>query len=159
MIEVVYCAEMVFSNGCRAPPWRQVLGDIAYIVVSPIDGAQICVTASTEGYYVNKVQQWLFTRRNLMHCVRYWIFDKTTCISTLMYEWMWCCVLQGMKVNGEVDPERVGGQVYPNLVTLLKNSSQHFSTNIGKQVCTFYTVLPLLSPFHVYNTCRLHIVL
>ena len=44
-------------------------------------------------------------------------------------------VLQGMKVNGEVDPERVGGQVYPSLVALLKNSSQHFSTSIGKQVC------------------------
>ena len=44
-------------------------------------------------------------------------------------------VLQGVKVNGEVDPERVGGQVYPSLVALLKNSSQHFSTSIGKQVC------------------------
>lgn len=48
---------------------------------------------------------------------------------------IWCSVLQGVKVNGEVDPERVGGQVYPNLVALLKTSSQHFSTNIGKQVC------------------------
>ena len=51
------CSEMVFSNGCRAPPWRQVLGDIAYITVNPMDGAQICVTASTEGYYINKVEQ------------------------------------------------------------------------------------------------------
>ena len=47
--------EMVFSNGCRAPPWRQVLGDIAYITASPVDGAPLCLTASTEGYYVNKV--------------------------------------------------------------------------------------------------------
>ena len=46
---------MVFSNGCRAPPWRQVLGDIAYITVSPVDGTQLCVTASTEGYFTNKV--------------------------------------------------------------------------------------------------------
>ena len=37
-------------------------------------------------------------------------------------------------MTGEVDPERLGSQVYPNLVTLLKASSNHFATNIGKQV-------------------------
>ena len=64
------CSEMVFSNGCRAPPWRQVLGDIAYIIVNPMDGAQMCVTASTEGYYINKVE----------HLVIYWVlkFVHTT---------------------------------------------------------------------------------
>ena len=40
-------------------------------------------------------------------------------------------------MTGEVDPERMGGQVYPSLVALLKASSQHFSTNIGKQVCVY----------------------
>lgn len=60
------CSEMVFSNGCRAPPWRQVLGDIAYITVNPMDGAQICVTASTEGYYINKVGQ----------LVIYWVLES-----------------------------------------------------------------------------------
>ena len=52
--------EMVFSNGCRAPPWRQVLGDIAYISVTPVDGATLCVTASTEGYFTNKVRITVF---------------------------------------------------------------------------------------------------
>ena len=47
--------EVAFSNGCRAPPWKQVLGDICYIKVVPCDGAEFYVTASTEGYYVNKV--------------------------------------------------------------------------------------------------------
>ena len=45
-----------------------------------------------------------------------------------------CVCVQGLKVTGEVDPERSGGQVYPSLVALLKASSQHFTTNIGKQV-------------------------
>ena len=49
-------AEVAFSNGCRAPPWKQVLGDICYIKVVPCDGAEFYITASTEGYYVNKVQ-------------------------------------------------------------------------------------------------------
>ena len=48
-------AEAVFSNGCRAPPWRQVYGDICYLKVKPSDGEGFCVTATTEGYYVNKV--------------------------------------------------------------------------------------------------------
>jgi len=46
---------MVFSNGCRAPPWRQVLGDICYIQVLPFETDPFCITASTEGYYINKV--------------------------------------------------------------------------------------------------------
>ncbi len=45
---------MVFSNGCQAPPWRQVLGDICYIEVRTRENSQFYVTASTEGYYVNK---------------------------------------------------------------------------------------------------------
>ena len=47
--------EMVFSNGCRAPPWRQILGDICYLSALPFDGEQFHITASTEGYYINKV--------------------------------------------------------------------------------------------------------
>ena len=46
---------MIFSNGCRAPPWRQVLGDICYMKVTPCDGTEFCVSACTEGYFVNKV--------------------------------------------------------------------------------------------------------
>ena len=48
-------------------------------------------------------------------------------------------------MNGEVDPERVGGQVYPNLVALLKASSQHFSTNIGKQVCMYMYITSVIA--------------
>ena len=46
---------MVFSNECRAPPWRQVLGDICYIEVTTCEEDHFFVTASTEGYYINKV--------------------------------------------------------------------------------------------------------
>lgn len=52
--EIKFTSEVVFSNGCRAAPWRQVMGDICYISVQPFDGNPFCVTASTEGYYVNK---------------------------------------------------------------------------------------------------------
>jgi hypothetical protein len=50
-----YTSDTIFSNGCRAPPWRQVYGDICYLKVKPFDGDPFYLTASTEGYYVNKV--------------------------------------------------------------------------------------------------------
>ena len=49
--------DMVFSNGCRAPPWRQVHGDICYIRVKTHENEQFLITASTEGYYINKVKK------------------------------------------------------------------------------------------------------
>lgn len=52
---IVPCTDITFANGCRAPPWRQVLGDICYIQVKPHDGSELCIAASTEGYYVIKV--------------------------------------------------------------------------------------------------------
>ncbi|XP_074662830.1 outer dynein arm-docking complex subunit 2-like [Tubulanus polymorphus] len=41
----------VFSNGCRAPPWRQVYGDICYLEVKPFDTDVLYITPSTNGYY------------------------------------------------------------------------------------------------------------
>ena len=48
--------EIVFTNGCRAPPWRQAHGDICYIQVIAHDVDVFHVTASTEGYYINGVR-------------------------------------------------------------------------------------------------------
>eukprot|EP00794_Sanderia_malayensis_P017757 gene17757-19530_t len=44
----------VFANGCRAPPWRQVHGDIAYLEVRTKEDERYPITASTAGYYINK---------------------------------------------------------------------------------------------------------
>ncbi|TPP61577.1 Armadillo repeat-containing protein 4 [Fasciola gigantica] len=46
--------KMIHDNGCRAPPWRQMHGDIAYFLVRVhgID-ADISVTAATYGWFVN----------------------------------------------------------------------------------------------------------
>ena len=44
----------MFANGCRAPPWRQVHGDIAYILVTTKEGARLSITAATCGYFENK---------------------------------------------------------------------------------------------------------
>ena len=52
--------EHVFSNMCRALPWRQVHGDISYVVVQPHDGEKFCITAATYGCFVNGVRADLF---------------------------------------------------------------------------------------------------
>uniref|UniRef100_A0A674GVZ9 Outer dynein arm docking complex subunit 2 n=1 Tax=Taeniopygia guttata TaxID=59729 RepID=A0A674GVZ9_TAEGU len=43
----------MFSNGCRAPPWRQVRGEICYLVVKPHDTDPLCITCSTAGVFLN----------------------------------------------------------------------------------------------------------
>lgn len=49
-----YESDYVFANGCRAPPWRQVYGEICYLEVQPMDGEKMIVTASNSGYFCNK---------------------------------------------------------------------------------------------------------
>ena len=43
-----------FSNGCHAPPWQQVHGDISYLDVKPFDADKLTITANTAGYFLNK---------------------------------------------------------------------------------------------------------
>ncbi|EPZ31271.1 Beta Catenin-related Armadillo repeat-containing protein [Rozella allomycis CSF55] len=45
---------LVFANGYRVPPWRQIHGELAYIIVSPVDQERIVITASQSGYFINK---------------------------------------------------------------------------------------------------------
>ncbi|KAH9496197.1 Armadillo repeat-containing protein 4 [Bulinus truncatus] len=45
----------VYQNGCRAAPWRQLNGDICYIVIKTFDDeTALYATANTSGYYLNK---------------------------------------------------------------------------------------------------------
>uniref|UniRef100_A0A672V863 Outer dynein arm docking complex subunit 2 n=1 Tax=Strigops habroptila TaxID=2489341 RepID=A0A672V863_STRHB len=48
-----YTSDYVFSNGCRAPPWRQVHGEICYLVINPHDTDPLCITCSTAGVFLN----------------------------------------------------------------------------------------------------------
>uniref|UniRef100_A0A8C3URH2 Armadillo repeat containing 4 n=1 Tax=Catharus ustulatus TaxID=91951 RepID=A0A8C3URH2_CATUS len=48
-----YTSDYIFSNGCRAPPWRQVHGEICYLVIKPHDTDPLCITCSTAGVFLN----------------------------------------------------------------------------------------------------------
>ncbi|XP_041817870.1 outer dynein arm-docking complex subunit 2 [Chelmon rostratus] len=50
---VRYTSDDEFSNGCRAPPWRQVLGEICYLVIEPLDTETLYITCSTAGVFLN----------------------------------------------------------------------------------------------------------
>ncbi|NXG65901.1 ARMC4 protein, partial [Hemiprocne comata] len=52
---VEYTSDYTFSNGCRAPPWRQVHGEICYLVVKPHDTDSLSITCSTAGVFLNGV--------------------------------------------------------------------------------------------------------
>ncbi|XP_029935491.1 armadillo repeat-containing protein 4 [Myripristis murdjan] len=50
---VRYTSDYEFSNGCRTPPWRQVHGDICYLVIEPCDTETLYITCSTAGVFLN----------------------------------------------------------------------------------------------------------
>ncbi|XP_072234557.1 outer dynein arm-docking complex subunit 2 [Leuresthes tenuis] len=49
-----YTSDFEFPNGCRAPPWRQVLGEICYLVIEPCDTETLHITCSTAGVFLNE---------------------------------------------------------------------------------------------------------
>ncbi|XP_019509931.1 PREDICTED: armadillo repeat-containing protein 4 [Hipposideros armiger] len=50
---IEYTSDYEFSNGCRAPPWRQLHGEICYVLVKPHDVETLCITCSAEGVFLN----------------------------------------------------------------------------------------------------------
>ncbi|KAF6768577.1 hypothetical protein AHF37_12300 [Paragonimus kellicotti] len=48
--------KLVHDNGCRAPPWRQMYGDIAYYTIKILGtDSELSVTAATYGWFLNGV--------------------------------------------------------------------------------------------------------
>lgn len=52
-----FFSDYEFSNGCRAPPWRQVHGEMCYLVIEPCDTDTLFITCSTAGVFLNGVSQ------------------------------------------------------------------------------------------------------
>ncbi|XP_066521399.1 outer dynein arm-docking complex subunit 2 isoform X1 [Hoplias malabaricus] len=50
---VCYTSDYEFNNGCHSPPWRQVHGEIAYLIIEPCDTEPLFITCSTDGVYLN----------------------------------------------------------------------------------------------------------
>ncbi|XP_074477893.1 outer dynein arm-docking complex subunit 2 isoform X1 [Sebastes fasciatus] len=50
---VRYTSDYIFPNGCRAPPWRQALDEICYLVIEPCDTETLYITCSTAGVFLN----------------------------------------------------------------------------------------------------------
>ncbi|XP_060749860.1 outer dynein arm-docking complex subunit 2 [Tachysurus vachellii] len=90
---VHYTSDHEFSNGCRSPPWRQVHGEIAHLVVETCDTGSLFITCSTDGVFLNA----------------------------------------GVGPDGDENSYDRKSQVYGDLVTLLKDTSPHFTDDIRKQ--------------------------
>ncbi|KAM9839660.1 outer dynein arm-docking complex subunit 2 [Aulostomus maculatus] len=50
---VQYTSDYEFSNGCRAPLWRQAQGEMCYLVIEPFDTEILYITCSTSGIFMN----------------------------------------------------------------------------------------------------------
>ncbi|TPX71413.1 hypothetical protein SpCBS45565_g01050 [Spizellomyces sp. 'palustris'] len=53
-ISIDWESDYTFANGYKAPPWRQVYGEICYLEVQPFDREKMIITASKRGYFVSK---------------------------------------------------------------------------------------------------------
>ncbi|KAJ3122907.1 Armadillo repeat-containing protein 4 [Nowakowskiella sp. JEL0407] len=53
LMSINWESDYTFSNGCRAPPWRQIHGELGYIEVKLLDRERIIVTACKQGYFTN----------------------------------------------------------------------------------------------------------
>ncbi|KFQ58911.1 Armadillo repeat-containing protein 4 [Pelecanus crispus] len=68
-----YTSDYTFSNGCRAPPWRQVHGEICYLVIKPHDTDPLYVTCSTAGVFLNGVssnkgcREYFYVLKSIIH--------------------------------------------------------------------------------------------
>ncbi|KAK7939015.1 hypothetical protein WMY93_002341 [Mugilogobius chulae] len=49
-----YISDFEFANGCRAPPHRQLLGEMAYVAVETYDTEPLYVSCSSRGAFLNK---------------------------------------------------------------------------------------------------------
>lgn len=49
-----YTSDFVFANGCRAPPHRQLLGEMAYVVVETYDTEPLYATCCKQGVFLNQ---------------------------------------------------------------------------------------------------------
>ncbi|KAJ3121159.1 Armadillo repeat-containing protein 4 [Physocladia obscura] len=47
-------SDYTFSNGFKAPPWRQVYSEIGYIEIQCVDADKFIVTCTKNGFFVNK---------------------------------------------------------------------------------------------------------
>uniref|UniRef100_A0A7N6BMD8 Armadillo repeat containing 4 n=1 Tax=Anabas testudineus TaxID=64144 RepID=A0A7N6BMD8_ANATE len=54
---VQYTSDYEFLNGCRAPLWRQVHGEMFYLVIEPYDTEKLYITCSNAGVFLNGMGQ------------------------------------------------------------------------------------------------------
>ena len=52
---IKHVSDIEFNNGCRASSWRQLHGDITYLLIDVFDGSLLHVTCNRSGIYENNV--------------------------------------------------------------------------------------------------------
>ncbi|NXA44728.1 ARMC4 protein, partial [Nothocercus julius] len=134
-----YTSDYTFSNGCRAPPWRQMHGEICYLIIKPHDTDPLYITCSTAGVYLNGSDGIYAAHEasayNSLHydtCTSLQIKypAKGNTINTFKF----ILFFKGkLKEKDDIDYERKS-DIYKDIVTLLRERSPKFVENMSKQV-------------------------
>lgn len=54
LVKIDWDLDFTFANGFKAPPWRQIYGELSYLNVQCHDKDAFIITASKKGYFINK---------------------------------------------------------------------------------------------------------
>ncbi|NXH75803.1 ARMC4 protein, partial [Hydrobates tethys] len=123
-----YTSDYTFSNGCRAPPWRQVHGEICYLVIKPHDTDPLYITCSTAGVFLNGV-----SNNKGYHGVMNIFILNYLCKAILLIILNLFFFKGELKGKDDIDYERKS-DVYKDIVTFLRERSPRFVENMAKQV-------------------------
>ncbi|KAJ3200435.1 Armadillo repeat-containing protein 4 [Entophlyctis luteolus] len=100
-----------FANGCKAPPWRQVLGEIGYVEVLCVDiPDRVVITVTRDGFFVNG--GFVADDRGMV------TFELSVTYTVEGHE----------KLNYAKESD-----IFPSLVDLLRVKSTHFAAQIDNQ--------------------------
>jgi hypothetical protein len=110
-----------FTNGCRAPTWRQMHGDITYIVCYVFDkNDPVTITCNRNGIYENDVRIFI-----IFYNFRF-IFN--------IYKINIHILKKNLTTEKSTSFNKVGNEAYKDLISLLKEKSHFFKENIAKIV-------------------------
>ncbi|NXJ01967.1 ARMC4 protein, partial [Psophia crepitans] len=130
-----YTSDYTFSNGCRAPPWRQVHGEICYLVIKPHDTDPLYITCSTAGVFLNGVSNNKGFRGviHIFYVLNQKSINQITCVKAMLLIILNLFFFKGqLKGKDDIDYERKSS-VYKDIVTFLRERSPRFVANMAKQ--------------------------
>ncbi|KAJ3338823.1 Armadillo repeat-containing protein 4 [Gonapodya sp. JEL0774] len=119
LISIDWESDYVFANGYRAPPWRQVVGEMCYVELHPVDKEKVVAAGTKKGFYLIKGYEKGVQGKNDQSVG--FLFETVAIQSFFLTDGT-------LRLNYEKTSD-----MFPNLLELLRWYSPHFNKTIDHQ--------------------------